>query len=56
MRKTKLASILLIVSVLLLSACGQKGALYIPADTATNAVPEMSENPAKEAAKKKVAE
>ena len=56
MRKTKLASLLLITSVFLLTACGQKGALYIPAETATTTAAEMTEKPAEEEAKKKAAE
>lgn len=56
MHNTKLASILLVTSVFLLSACGQKGALYIPAETAATPAAEMTEKTAGEEAKKKAAQ
>lgn len=43
MRKTKLAYLSLITSVFLLTACGQKGALYIPAEAVTTPTAEMTE-------------
>ena len=56
MRNTKLTSILLITSLFLMTACGQKGALYIPAETATPAASEMTDKAVEEEAKKKAAE
>ncbi len=56
MRNIKLVSLLLVASIFLLTACGQKGALYIPAETATPAAPQMTDTATEQEAKKKAAE